>query len=91
MRLIKPRLLEAAKHELLTILAKHSFGCRTSQLIGTPWFHGGMTLTNRQVIRLLKSMPDRVEAGWDGYGYMAARWWKLKPQDPATLSGGSHV
>jgi hypothetical protein len=76
MRLSKKQAVIATQ-ELLSILAQHPDGMRTSQLSGTPKFHGARTLSNRQITRLL-SACEEVEHSYDGLGYMAASWWKLK-------------
>lgn len=76
MRLSKHQ-AEIATQELLSILAQYPDGMRTSQLSGTPKFHGERTLNSPQIHRLLRAC-DEVEHSYDGEGYMAASWWKLK-------------
>ena len=54
MRLSKHQAVIATQ-ELLSILAVHPEGMRTSELSGTPKFHGSRTLNNRQITRLLRA------------------------------------
>ena len=49
-----------ATSELLSIL-EHG-GRSTSELRGTPQFHGGRTLSNRQIIRLLRNSGRAIES-----------------------------
>jgi hypothetical protein len=74
MRLTK-EMAQQAKNELLEILAQHP-GQTTSELSGTPQFHGARTLTNRQIIRLLRSTGKVVEFVV-GYGMRTATGWRL--------------
>jgi hypothetical protein len=75
MRLTK-EMAEQAKNELLEILAQHPWGQTTSELSGTPQFHGASTLSNRQIIRLLRSTGKVVEFVV-GYGMRTATGWRL--------------
>jgi hypothetical protein len=63
--------------ELLSILAEHSEGMTTTELSGTPQFHGEWTLRNRQIIRLLRA-TEEVRERTVGYGRRTATLWKLK-------------
>ncbi len=69
-----------AKHataELLSILASKPMGAPTRELIGTPRFHGERTLSSRQIHRLLSNC-EQVDHDYEGTGYMASSWWKLR-------------
>jgi hypothetical protein len=63
--------------ELLSILAERSEGVTTSELSGTPQFHGESTLRSRQIIRLLRAVEE-VEEHTVGHGRRTATLWKLK-------------
>ena len=67
---------ERATRELLDILRRRG-PQRTSQLSGTPKFHGSRTLSNRQIIRLLRESGEaKMEYGGNqrfSYGI-----WRLK-------------
>jgi len=76
MRLSKHQ-AEIATQELLSILAQNSKGLRTSELSGTPKFHGARTLNSGQIHRLLRAC-DEIEHSYEGTGYMVASCWKLK-------------
>lgn len=78
MRLYRKSTVEQAKAELLSILAAHPEGMRTSELPGTREFHGTRTLRNPQIIKLLRSMPERVQESWGGQGNRTFLWWKVK-------------
>jgi hypothetical protein len=78
MRLYRKRTIERAKAELFSILVAHPEGMRTSELSGTKEFHGSRTLSNTQIIKLLRSMPDPVEESWGGQGNRTYLWWKVK-------------
>ncbi len=80
MRLYRENTIEHAKTELLSILAAHPEGMRTSELSGTQEFHGARTLRNSQLIKLLRSMPDRVQEGWGGQGNRTYLWWRVKAE-----------
>jgi hypothetical protein len=75
MRLNK-QLARIATNELLSILRRHPEGLRTSQLVGTPWFHGHINLTPRQVARLLRA-SGVVDHCYEGAGAWAASVWRL--------------
>jgi hypothetical protein len=77
-RLYGRNTIEQAKAELLSILAAHPEGVRTSDLSGTNEFHGARTLQNSQLIKLLRSMPDRVAESRGGQGNKTYLWWKVK-------------
>ncbi|MGA8305616.1 MAG: hypothetical protein WB723_08050 [Candidatus Acidiferrales bacterium] len=66
-----------AVDELLSILAANPDGMTTSELSGTPRFHGGRTLRNRQIIRLLRT-TNKVHESTVGYGMRTATLWRLK-------------
>jgi hypothetical protein len=78
MRLYRKSTIEQAKAELLSILAAHPQGMGTSELSGTKEFHGIPTLRNRQIIKLLRSMPDRVQETWACGGNRTFLWWRVK-------------
>jgi len=63
--------------ELLSILADHPAGMTTTELSGTPHFHGEWTLRHRQIIRLLRASGEARECTI-GYGRRTATLWKLK-------------
>lgn len=75
-RIYKTRTRKEATEELLAILAQHPEGLSTSQLSGTPKFHGGRTLSNRQIIRLLRE-SGRVRESIGGQGTYNCSWWRL--------------
>jgi len=77
-RLYKPHTIELAKQDLLNWLTRSPEGLHTSELIGTPNFHGVRTLAGKQIIKLLRSMPDRVVGEYDGSGSRSPLLWKLK-------------
>lgn len=62
MRLTKNEAARATR-ELLEILRKHPEGVCTSELSGTPQFHGVRTLRSRQIIRLLRAAACREKQG----------------------------
>jgi hypothetical protein len=76
MRLTKRDRIRATE-ELLSLLAANPLGMTTSQLAGTPKFHGLHTLSHRQISKLLRG-SDKVEHSYNGYGYMAASHWRLR-------------
>ena len=78
MRLYKSHTIELAKQDLLNWLARSPEGLHTSELIGTPNFHGVRTLAGKQIIKLLRAMPDQVVGNYDGTGCKAPLLWKLK-------------
>jgi len=63
-----------ATEELLGILRMNPLGWTTSELVGTPRFHGHRTLTARQVARLLRA-TGVVHHCYDGAGCRAASRW----------------
>ena len=63
--------------ELLSILAERPEGMTTTELSGTPQFHGERALRNRQIIRLLRATGE-VRECTIGYGMRTATLWKLK-------------
>ncbi len=85
MRLTK-REAHKAKAELMELLKKNPFGLRTSPMQGTRKFHGARTLSLRQIARLLREIPG-VEHDYEGYGYMAASWWRLTPEQKIAATG----
>jgi hypothetical protein len=68
---------ERATAELLSILAEYPGGVRTSDLRGTPLFHGTCTLSNAQIIRLLRE-SDKAEQYCGGQGARTFSLWRLK-------------
>jgi hypothetical protein len=68
---------ERAAAELLNILAEYPGGVRTSDLRGTPMFHGTRTLSNSQIIRLLRE-SGKVEQHNGGQGARTFSFWRLK-------------
>ena len=66
-----------AVDELLAILAANPYGMTTSELSGTPRFHGERTLRNPQIIRLLRT-TGKVQELTVGYGIRTATLWRLK-------------
>ena len=75
-----------ATQEMLERLRSFPAGLRTSQLIGTRRFHGERTLTAKQVARLLRASGE-ADHSYEGAGYMAASWWKLKRSDTNEARG----
>jgi hypothetical protein len=78
-RLYSTEQRERATSELLAILADHPEGVRTKDLRGTSRFHGGSTLSSRQIIRLLRE-SGRVEKYLGGQGNHTYSFWKLAKQ-----------
>ena len=76
----------AATQELLAILTKNPSGRTTSELCGTPRFHGAATLSHRQIARLLRA-TGRVEESPYGSGCKAPTLWKLRV--PPAAEGSS--
>jgi hypothetical protein len=76
-RLYRRNTIEKAKAEMLSILADPE-SIRTSGLSGAKAFPGGRTFRNPQIIKLLRSMPDRVRESWAGEGHRVFLWWKVK-------------
>lgn len=66
-----------AIEELLSILAANPEGMTTSELSGTPRFHGERTLRNPQIIRLLRT-TGKVRELTIGHGIRTATLWRLK-------------
>jgi hypothetical protein len=74
---------EVATQELLEILRLNPQGKSTSNLRGTPKFHGGRTLSNRQIIRLLRK-TGQVKETVDGHGMYTRSWWRLNKKATTT-------
>jgi len=70
---------QQATQELLEILAKNPLGFKTSELSGTPKFHGHRTLNNGQITRLLRATGKCAEFTV-GHGIRTATQWRLKPE-----------
>lgn len=72
--------IELAKQDLLKRLdripTQDPDGLRTNQLKGTKHFHGARTLTNAQIIRVLRAMPDKVSEMTDE-GRKRPLYWTL--------------
>lgn len=69
------KLREEATAELLEVLAHNPLGLSTSELCGTQKFHGVRTLSNRQIIRLLRESGAAVEYK-GGQGARTFSYWK---------------
>jgi hypothetical protein len=65
-----------ATQELLDILERHPNGLPTTQLSGTPRFHGTKTLRNPQIIRLLRK-SGAATMTMVGGGKFWQGWWRL--------------
>ena len=65
-----------AKAELVEILRSFPAGLRTSQLMGTPRFHGMRTLSLRQVRKLLEEIPGLAKS-YHGAGARTWCEWRL--------------
>lgn len=76
-RLYKKDYRERATNELIGIVAQHPEGVATSDLRGTPQFHGERTLSNRQIIRLLRE-SGKVREFVGGQGIRTFSFWRLK-------------
>ena len=74
-------LIEVATAELLAILREYPDGLPTSAMSGTQKFHGGRTLKNRQIIKLLRA-TNEVDEFMGGHGMRTFLIWKLR-QTPA--------
>jgi len=68
---------QLATSELLEILAQNPSGFTTSELSGTPKFHGHRTLNNRQIIRLLRE-SGQADEFTVGHGIRTATLWRFK-------------
>ena len=72
-----------ATNELLAMLANDKqsggFGLRTSEMQGTPAFHGSNTLSLRQIARLLRK-SGKVQAECCGSGPYRYNQWTLSEQ-----------
>jgi hypothetical protein len=64
---------EVAKGILRSALWKNPEGMRTSQLADALQWR----ISLRVIARLLREIPG-IEHSYEGTGYMAASWWKLK-------------
>jgi hypothetical protein len=76
-------MIEQAKAELLSILLAQPQGMFASELSRTKEFHGARKLSNRQIIKLLRSMPHRVQENAGGQGNRTYLLWKVKPTKEA--------
>ena len=74
---LNSELSRKATEELLVILRANPDGMRTSELRGTPQFHGGRTLSSRQIIRLLRESGKATEST-GGQGRRTYSFWKSK-------------
>lgn len=68
---------KVATAELLEMLKQTPAGMTTTELIGTPKFHGSRTLTPRQITRLLR-VCEQVTGEPVGSGYMTPILWQVK-------------
>jgi hypothetical protein len=75
-RICKQETRERATAELLSILEKVG-PLSTSELSGTPQFHGARTLSNRQIIRLLRE-SGKAEMEYGGNQRFSYGIWRLK-------------
>ncbi len=78
MRLSKEQEIRAS-NELLAMLASNRRGLRTSEMCGTPAFHGARTLSLRQVARLLRKSGKTV-AILSGSPWFSYHVWKLSDE-----------
>jgi hypothetical protein len=67
----------AATQELLARLRAEPAGLRTSELVGSPRFHGMRTLSNTQIIRLLRA-SGQVVGRMEGGGNRSWLQWRIK-------------
>jgi hypothetical protein len=65
-----------AEQELLDMLRNRPEGLSTSELRATPHFHGGRTLSNRQVITVLRA-SRLVNEKIGGHGMRTYLHWNL--------------
>jgi hypothetical protein len=65
-----------ATDELIWLLSLSPQGKTTTELMGTPKFHGRGTLSPRQIARLLRA-SSLVKHQYDGFGCRAASRWIL--------------
>jgi hypothetical protein len=82
MRLTK-ELAQRATAELLHIIERRP-NISTSDLSGTPWFHGERILRNRQIIRLLKA-SGKAKARLFGFGNHTYYAWRLDDRGQARV------
>ena len=75
-RIYKQHTSEKATAELLSILEKVG-PLSTSELSGTPQFHGARTLSNRQIIRVLRE-SGKAEMEHGGNPRFSYGIWRLK-------------
>ena len=75
-RIYKEHTRRKATEELLNILAVNG-PTRTKYLRGTRMFHGGRTLSNRQICRLLRE-SGKAEMEYGGQGKFTYGIWRLK-------------
>jgi hypothetical protein len=78
-RLYRKDYRERATKELLGILKDHPEGMSAKELRGTPLFHGGRTLSSRQVARLLRE-SNQVREYLGGQGMYTFTLYKLKTE-----------
>ena len=78
-----------AIQELLEMLAQNPAGLTTSEMSGTPRFHGGRTLANRQIAWLLRKSGQTKEMTL-GNGMRTATLWQLnEPRRRGEAEGGA--
>jgi hypothetical protein len=68
---------QLATDELLAILEENPVGLTTSQMSGTPKFHGVHTLTKVQIARLLRKTGKLTERT-EGQGIRTYTIWRKK-------------
>jgi hypothetical protein len=87
---LNARLIKEATAELLAILKEYPGGLPTSSMSGTQKFHGGRTLRNRQIIKLLRA-TNEVDEFIGGHGMRTFLIWKLRqtPAQDADQHGGN--
>ena len=90
MRLYKAHTINEATDELLEMLREYPDGLPTSAMSGTQKFHGGRTLTNRQIAKLLRA-SGQVDEFMGGHGMRTFTIWKLRqaPAQEADRRGGN--
>jgi hypothetical protein len=90
MRLYKAHTIKEATDELLEMLREYPDGLPTSAMSGTQKFHGGRTLRNSQIIKLLRA-TNEVDEFIGGHGMRTFLIWKLRqtPAQDADQHGGN--